>query len=160
MLAWFQCQATISSSTGVYVQRDREKNTPFARLRSLKAKDLGTLLSLMNEICEVRNSIRDIKAKKDVHSEQVKDNKRIWDELETKNTIIKLLIDNFKQLADSIGKSNTTVPLLQTTYFSENSNFILRKSMHAKNLTRNENQQIYCHQIAINYWNPLLKILN
>ena len=89
MLAWFQCQATISSSTGVYVQRDREKNTPFARLRSLKAKDLGTLLSLMNEICEVRNSIRDIKAKKDVHSEQVKDNKRIWDELETKNTIIK-----------------------------------------------------------------------
>ena len=114
----------------------------------------------MNEICEVRNSIRDIKAKKDVHSEQVKDNKRIWDELETKNTIIELLIDNFKQLADSIGKSNTTVPLLQTTYFSENSNFILRKSMHAKNLTRNENQQIYCHQIAINYWNPLLKILN
>ena len=81
----------------------------------------------MNEISEVRNSIRDIKAKKDVHSEQVKDNKRIWDELETKNTIIKLLIDNFKQLADSIGKSNTTVPLLQTTGFSKNSNFILPK---------------------------------
>ena len=81
----------------------------------------------MNEICEVRNSIRDIKAKKDVHSEQVKDNKRIWDELETKNTIIKLLIDNFKQLADSIGKSNTTVPLLQITDFSENSSFILPK---------------------------------
>ena len=46
----------------------------------------------MNEICEVRNSIRDIKAKKDVHSEEVKDNKPLWDELETKNTIIKLLI--------------------------------------------------------------------
>ena len=81
----------------------------------------------MNEICEIRNSIRDIKAKTDVHSEQVKDNKRLWDELETKNTIIKLLIDNFKQLADSIGKSNTTVPLLQTPDFSENSNFILPK---------------------------------
>ena len=62
----------------------------------------------MNEICEVRNSIRDIKAKKDIHSEQVKDNKRLWDELGTKNTIIKLLTHNFKQLADSIGKSNTT----------------------------------------------------
>ena len=63
----------------------------------------------MNEICEVRNIIRDIKAKKDVHSEQLKDNKRLWDELETKNTIMKLLADNFKQLADSIDKSNTTV---------------------------------------------------
>ena len=37
----------------------------------------------MNETCEIRNSIRDIKAKKDVRSEQVKDNKRLWDELET-----------------------------------------------------------------------------
>ena len=81
----------------------------------------------MNEICEVRNSIRDKKAKKDVHSKQVKHNKRLWGELETKNTIIKLLIDNFKQLAGSIGKSNTTVPLLLTTDFSANSNFILTK---------------------------------
>ena len=24
--------------------------------------------------------------------------------------------------------------------------------MHAENLPRNENQQIYCHQIANNYW--------
>ena len=80
----------------------------------------------MNEIFELRNSIRDIKAKKDVHSEQVKDNKRLWDDLETKNTIIKLLIDNFKQIADSIGKSNTAVPLLQTPDFREN-NFILPK---------------------------------
>ena len=81
----------------------------------------------MNEICEVRNSIRDKKAKKDVHSKQVKHNKRLWGELETKNTIIKLLIDNFKQIAGSIGKSNTTVPLLLTTDFSANSNFILTK---------------------------------
>ena len=43
----------------------------------------------MNEICAVRNSIRDIKAKKDVHTKQVKVNKRLWDELETKNTTIK-----------------------------------------------------------------------
>ena len=50
----------------------------------------------MNEICEVRNSIRDMKAKKAVQNSQVKDNKRDWYELETKNTIIKLLIDNFK----------------------------------------------------------------
>ena len=70
---------------------------------------------------------RDLKTTKQVHSEQVKGNKRLWDELKTKNTIIKLLIDNFKQLANSIGKSNTTVPLLQTTDFSENSNFILPK---------------------------------
>ena len=81
----------------------------------------------MNEICEIRNSIRDIKAERDVRSEQVKDNKRFWDEPETKNTIIKLLIDNFKQLADSIDKSNTTVLLLETPDFSENSNFILSK---------------------------------
>ena len=93
----------------------------------LKAELCELKLSLMNEICEVRNSIRDIKAKKDVHREQLKDNKRLWDELETKNTIIKLLIDNFKQLAGSIGKSNTTVPLLLTTDFSANSNFILTK---------------------------------
>ena len=71
--------------------------------------------------------IRDIKAKTDKHSELVKDNKRLWDEPETKNTIIKLLIDNFKQLADSISKSNTTVPLLQTPDFLENSNFTLPK---------------------------------
>ena len=49
-------------------------------------------------------TIRGIKAKKDVHSEQVKDKKRLWDELEAKNTIIKLIFDNFKQIADSIGK--------------------------------------------------------
>ena len=47
--------------------------------------------------------------------------------LKLKNTVIKLLIDNFKQLADSIGKPNTTVPLLQTSDFLENSNFILPK---------------------------------
>ena len=82
----------------------------------------------MNEICEVRNSIRDIKAKKDVHTKQVKVNKRLWDELETKNTTIKLLTDNFKQLADSIGKSNTTASLLQTPNFSENNNFTVPKN--------------------------------
>ena len=94
---------------------------------SLKSELCELKLSLTNEICEIRNSIRDIKAKTDVHSEQVKDNKRLWDELETENTIIKLIIDNFKQLADSISKPNTTVPLLQTPDFSENSNFILPK---------------------------------
>ena len=94
---------------------------------SLKAELYELKLSLMNEICEVRNSISNIKAKKDVHSKQVKDNKRLWDELETKKTVIKLLIDNFKQLADYIGKSNTTLPLLQTTDFSGNSNFTLPK---------------------------------
>ena len=78
----------------------------------LKAELCELKLFLINQICEVRNSIRDVKAKKDVHSEQLKVNKRLWDELETKNTNIKLLIDNFKQLEDSIGKSNTAVPLL------------------------------------------------
>ena len=53
-----------------------------------------------------------LKAKKDLHSEQIKDNKQLWDELETKNTIIKLLIDYLKKLADSIDKLNTNVPLL------------------------------------------------
>ena len=98
----------------------------------LKAELCELKLSLMNEICEVRNSIRDIKAKKDVHSEQVKDNKRLWDELETKNTIKKLLIDNSKQLADSIGKSNTTVPLFHTKNVSANSNFIFPKNYASK----------------------------
>ena len=79
----------------------------------------------MNEICEVRNSIHDIKAKKDVQSKQVKDSKQLWDELENKNTITKLVTGNLKQLPDSIGKSNTTVALLKTPDFSENSNFIL-----------------------------------
>ena len=90
----------------------------------LKAELCELKLTLRNEICELRNSIRDIKTKKDVHREQVKDKKRLWDELENKNTIIKLLINNFKQFADSIGKSNTTVPLLQTTHFSQNNNFM------------------------------------
>ena len=72
-------------------------------------------------------TIRGIKAKKDVHSEQVKDKKRLWDELEAKNTIIKLIFDNFKQIVDSISKWNTSVPLLQTLNISENSNFILPK---------------------------------
>ena len=105
-------------------------------------------LSQMNEICKVGNSISGIKAKKSVHSEQVKNNKRLWDELGTKNTVIKLLIDNSKQFADSIGKSNTTVPLLD---FSENSNFIPAKNMLTEKLTLNQNQQIYYYQIAINY---------
>ena len=66
---------------------------------SLKTELCELKLSLMNEISEVGNSVRVIKAKKDVHSNQVKDNKRLWDELKkTKNTIIKLQIDNFKQL--------------------------------------------------------------
>ena len=72
-------------------------------------------------------TIRGIKAKKDVHSEQVKDKKRLWDELEAKNTIIKLIFDNFKQIIDSIGKWNTSVPILQTLNISEKSNFILPK---------------------------------
>ena len=33
-------------------------------------------------------------------------------QLEPTNTITKLIIDNFKQLADSIDKSNTTVQLI------------------------------------------------
>ena len=99
---------------------------------SLKSELCELKLSLTNEICEIRNSIREIKAKTDVRREQVKDNKRLWDELETKNTIIKLLIDNFRQLTDSIGKPNTTVPLLQTPDFSENSNFILPKKYARK----------------------------
>ena len=94
---------------------------------SLKAELFELKISLKNEIGELRNSIRDIKAKKDVHSEKANENKRLWDELENKNTIIKSLIDNFKQLADSISKSNTSVPLLQTPDFPENSNFILPK---------------------------------
>ena len=94
---------------------------------SLKAELFELKISLKNEIGELRNSIPDIKAKKDVHSEKANENKRLWDELENKNTIIKSLIDNFKQLADSIRKSNTSVPLLQTPDFPENSNFILPK---------------------------------
>ena len=94
---------------------------------SLKAELFELKISLKNEIGKLRNSIRDIKAKKDVHSEKANENKRLWDELENKNTIIKSLIDNFKQLADSISKSNTSVPLLQTPDFPENSNFILPK---------------------------------
>ena len=93
----------------------------------LKAELCELKLSLMNEIYDLRNSVRDMKVKKDGHSEQVKDNKRVCDELEIKNTIINLLIDNFKQTADSIGKSNTTASLLQTPNFSENRNVILPK---------------------------------
>ena len=106
---------------------------------SLKSELCELKLSLMNEICETRNSIRDIKAKTDVHSDQVKDNKQLWHELETKNTIIKLLIHNFKKLGDSLGKSNTTVPLLQTPDFSENSDFILpKKYAHKESYDRSK----------------------
>ena len=41
----------------------------------LKAELYKLRLFVMDEFCEVRNSINDIKTKKDVHSEQVKDNK-------------------------------------------------------------------------------------
>ena len=99
---------------------------------SLKAELCELKLFLMNEICEVRNSIR----------EQIKGNKRLFDELETKDNIIKLLIDNFKQLADSIGKSNT-VPLLQTLDFSETAILYCLKNMHTENFTINHNQQMY-----------------
>ena len=46
---------------------------------SLKSELCELKLSLMNEICEIRNSIGHIKAKIVVHSEQVTDNKRFWD---------------------------------------------------------------------------------
>ena len=46
---------------------------------SLKYELCELKLSLMNEICEIRNSIGHIKAKIVVHSEQVTDNKRFWD---------------------------------------------------------------------------------
>ena len=98
-------------------QRTSFSNSFQELFSSLRSELCEFKLSLMNEICEARNSIRDMKAKTDVHCEQVKDNKRLWDKLETKNTIIKLLIDNYKKLADSISKSNTTVPLLQTPDF-------------------------------------------
>ena len=47
----------------------------------LKAELCELKLSLLNDIRGVRNSIRDIKAKKDVYCEQVKDKKRLWDNL-------------------------------------------------------------------------------
>ena len=31
--------------------------------------------------------------------------------------------------------------------------------MHVENYARNQNQQTYCDEIAISYWNLLLKIL-
>ena len=97
----------------------------------LKAELCELKLSLMNEIYDLRNSVRDMKAKKDGHSEQVKDNKRVCDELETKNTIINLLIDNFKQIADSIAKSNTTASLLQTPTLQQikTNKYIITKSL-------------------------------
>ena len=45
---------------------------------SLKAELFELKISLKNEIGELRNSIRDIKAKKDVHSEKSNENKRLW----------------------------------------------------------------------------------
>ena len=61
---------------------ETKQATPFSNsfqesFSLLKAELCELKPSLMNDICEVRNSIRDIKAKKDVHSEQVKDNKRL-----------------------------------------------------------------------------------
>ena len=111
---------------------------------SLKSESCELKLSLMNPC------IRDINAKTDVRSEQVKDDKRPWAELETKNNI-KLLIDNFKQLADSIGNSNATVPLLQTVNFSEKSNFKLpKKYAHKESYDKSESTNILspnCYQL-------------
>ena len=75
----------------------------------------------------------------------VKDNKRLQDELPCQNTVIKLLIDDFKQLADSIGKSNTTVSLLQTFY-----NFILlKKYRHRVTIIQSISTNFLpnCHQL-------------
>ena len=106
---------------------------------SLKAELCELKISLKNKIGELRNRIRDIKAKKDVHNKQANENKRLWDELEIKNTIIKSQTDNFKQLADSISKSNTAVPLLQTPDFPENSYFILpKKYAHRENYDKSK----------------------
>ena len=49
----------------------------------LKAELCELKLSIMDEICEGRNSISDIKSKKGVHSEQIKNNKLLWNELGT-----------------------------------------------------------------------------
>lgn len=79
----------------------------------------------MNEICEIRKSINHIKAfLGGVLKKNVKDKKRFRSELGAKNKIIKLLIDQFKQLAEFISKSNTNLLLLQTSDFSENDSFI------------------------------------
>lgn len=79
----------------------------------------------MDKIWEIRKSINHIKAfLAGVLKKHVKDKKRFWSELGAKNKIIKLLIDNFKQLAEFISKSNTNLLLLQTSDFSENDSFI------------------------------------
>ena len=89
---------------------------------SLKAGLCELKISLKNEIGELRNSIHDIKLKKMyTASRQMKPNDFGM------NLKLRILIDNFKQLADSISKLNTAVPLLQTPDFPENSNFILSK---------------------------------
>ena len=51
---------------------------------------------------------------------------------------IKLLIENFKQLADSIGKSSNTVSLLQIPDFPENNKYILPKNMYTEKLIINK----------------------
>ena len=66
---------------------------------------------------------------------RVKNKLRVWDDLESKNTIIKLLNENF----NSIGKSNTTVPLLQTPNFLQDNNFTLPKK-HAHGVTNNKSK--------------------
>lgn len=79
----------------------------------------------MHKICEVQKGINNIKTfLAGTLNEHVKEKKRFCDDLETKNTIIKLLIFNFKQLADFIGKSNANLSLPQDSDFSKNENFI------------------------------------
>ena len=107
---------------------------------SLKAELCELKISLKNEIGELRNSIRYIKAKTDVHSEKANENKRPWDELENKNTIIKSLIDNFKQLADSKANQIPQCHYSKLPIFQKIAILYCLKDMHTEKLMINQNQ--------------------
>ena len=110
----------------------------------------------MHKICEVQKGINNIKTfLAGTLNQHVKEKKRFCDDLETKNTTIKLLIFNFKQLADFIGKSNANLSLLQNSDFSKNENlYSLRgtsnKSKSTNIISTNHNQLL----------KPILKTLN
>ena len=93
----------------------------------------------MKEICEVRNSIYQIKVKPDVHNEHVKGSKQLQLELDTQDTIIKLLDDNFKQIAGSIVN-----PILLNFYsefliFQKISVLYCQKNMYREKAKINQN---------------------
>ena len=74
---------------------------------NIKAEFMVSKSFVMNELCTIDLNIDTLRAEQCDKTKQLKDNfKNMWEEIATKNTIIKLLPENLSQIKNSFYKTN------------------------------------------------------